>query len=609
MTEDRGIIAATRQSFKKARHSRTTFCLLSSVLCLLMTASIGYPQADPMTAAQAFAEGKALGQGATGAAAGNITNGTIANTVNSFNSQYYQYSTTAPETQYFQGGNGDTHTPGVNKITSCANDPANPDTFLQQNCDAINYMVQNPTTRPQFTINPNDPMILNSRQITANAGTLAAQSLGFADPSAMGSFTACQTTTTSTSPTYTTEVCNEYLSTTENMCTVGRDVVVDAQSNFQCNETANAYETSTCDKTLNVTVTQPQPIAATPNYSCPAGQTLSGTTCVQPTIAASVNYSCTAGSTLSGSTCQPAPTTATANYSCGTGQTLSGTSCVTPAVNATLTYSCPSGGTLSGTNCIPAATSASVSYSCPAGSTLSGTSCQAPDYQPSSVSATSNTQTSPNYSEVVGSITSPSQAYVDNLCVAKGYSYGTMFASSVYVGRQFWQVNYNCSRTSYTCPSGYTLSGSTCYPPLVTPPPTAATASYSCPSGSTLSGTSCQASSYTATGTYSCSGGKTLSGSQCITPTVSATVSYSCPSGSTLSGTSCYPPPVGATVSYTCPAGNTLVGTSCQPPATVAAITYTCAAGMQLSGSSCVPAPVVSSAWANGCATLEGAAL
>src|SRR3972149_5221094 len=81
MTEDRGLVAATRQSFKKARHSRTTFCLLiellairlackktaakslvmSSVLCLLMTASIGYLQADPMTAAQAFAEGKALG--------------------------------------------------------------------------------------------------------------------------------------------------------------------------------------------------------------------------------------------------------------------------------------------------------------------------------------------------------------------------------------------------------------------------------------------------------------------------------------------------------------------------------------------------------------------
>ena len=298
-------------------------------------------------AEQAFIDGQAAAQSATSSASTNITSGTIATTVNSFDPSYYNYSGTAPEAGYFMGGSGDTITPGAGKVTACQTGPVNPNAFLQQNCDAISYMARNPSIRPQFTINPNDPMILNSKQITANAGTLAAQSLGFVDPSAMGSFTACQTTTTSTSPTYTTEVCNEYLSSTTSMCIVGRDVVVDAQSNFQCNETANVYETSTCDKTLSVTVTQPQPIAATPNYSCPAGQTLSGTTCVQPTIAASVNYSCSAGSTLSGSTCQPAPTTATANYSCGTGQTLSGTSCVTPAVNATLTYSCPSGGTLS----------------------------------------------------------------------------------------------------------------------------------------------------------------------------------------------------------------------------------------------------------------------
>src|SRR3989338_3581196 len=147
-------------------------------------------------------------------------------------------------------GSGDTITPGAGKVTACQTGPVNQNAFLQQNCDAINYMVQNPTTRPQFTVNPDDPMILNSRQITANADTLAAQSLGFADPSAVGSFTACQSATTSTSPTYTTEVCNEYLSSMTNMCIVGRDVVVDGQSNFQCNETANAYQTSTCDKTL-----------------------------------------------------------------------------------------------------------------------------------------------------------------------------------------------------------------------------------------------------------------------------------------------------------------------------------------------------------------------
>ncbi len=35
-TENRGFVAATRQSFKKARRSRTTFCPLSSALCHLI---------------------------------------------------------------------------------------------------------------------------------------------------------------------------------------------------------------------------------------------------------------------------------------------------------------------------------------------------------------------------------------------------------------------------------------------------------------------------------------------------------------------------------------------------------------------------------------------
>ncbi|MCR4297692.1 MAG: hypothetical protein NUV75_02895, partial [Gallionella sp.] len=202
--------------------------LYPMLLCLGGAIQVLSHAATP--AEQAFIDGQAVAQSATSSVSTNITNGTIATTVNSFNPSYYNYSATAPETQYFQGGNGDTYTLGTSKITSCANDPANPDKFLQQDCDAINYMVQNPATRPQFTINPDDPMILNTKQIEANAGTLAAQSLGFADPSAMGSFTACQTTTTSTSPTYTTEVCNEYLSSMTNMCIVGRDVVVDAQS-------------------------------------------------------------------------------------------------------------------------------------------------------------------------------------------------------------------------------------------------------------------------------------------------------------------------------------------------------------------------------------------
>ncbi len=204
---------------------------------------------------QAFIDGQATAQSATPNASTNITNGTIATTVNSFNPSYYNYSSSAPEEGYFMGGNGDTTTPGAGKVTACQTGPVNPNAFLQQNCEAINYMSKNPTTRPQFTITPGDPNVTRSRIIEANPGTLAASSLGYANPSAIGAFTGCTSRTVTTPPTYTTEACNEYLNATSQMCIVGRTIVVDAKANYQCNQTANAYQTQTCNKTLNVVVT------------------------------------------------------------------------------------------------------------------------------------------------------------------------------------------------------------------------------------------------------------------------------------------------------------------------------------------------------------------
>ena len=160
---------------------------------------------------QAFIDGQAAAQSAASSTSTNITNGTVAATVNSFNPSYYNYSGTAPEAGYFMNGGGDTITPGAGKVTACQTGPVNPNAFLQQNCDAINYMARNPTIRPQFTISPGDPNVAISRSIEANPATLAANSLGYASPSAIGAFTGCTTQTITTPPTYTTEVCNEYL--------------------------------------------------------------------------------------------------------------------------------------------------------------------------------------------------------------------------------------------------------------------------------------------------------------------------------------------------------------------------------------------------------------
>jgi type IV pilus assembly protein PilY1 len=110
-----------------------------------------------------------------------------------------------------------------------------------------------------------------------------------------------------------------------------------------------------------------------------------------------------------------------------------------------------------------------------------------------------------------------------------------------------------------------------------------------CPSGTTDTNNECVGSTIAATGTYSCPGGYTQSGSgsgtTCSeTQTTSPTTGYQCSNPWTLSGTNCT---TAATYhksshTYTCPAGSTLSGTTCTETAPLA---YTCPSGYTASGS------------------------
>ncbi len=142
---------------------------------------------------------------------------------------------------------------------------------------------------------------------------------------------------------------------------------------------------------------------------------------------------------------------------------------------------------------------------------------------------------------------------------------------------------------SYSCPDGYTLSGSTCSGTSTSSVP--ATPAYTCPNGMSLSNGNCVGSgSYAATPNYSCPNGWTLSSGTCYgTTTVAATVTYSCPNGMTLSSTTCSgTTSAPAAVSYSCPNGMTLSGSTCNGTSTSAATpNYSCPGGGTLSGSSC----------------------
>lgn len=208
----------------------------------------------------------------------------------------------------------------------------------------------------------------------------------------------------------------------------------------------------------------------------------------------------------------PATVNATATYTCPAGTTLTGTSCIPGAETAALSYTCPTGYTLSGTTCTRTVTATTL-YSCPSDYTLSGTTCT------STVAATYNPQTVLFILTDGGSFTRTTQT---NRCKSLG-------------GVADWS-SLQCIRLAYySCPTGYTLSGTSCS--LTVP----ATSSLSCPSGYTLSGTTCT-SIVTATAVYSCPVNYTLTGTTCY-PTAGAatpaTATYSCPEGQTLSGTSC----------------------------------------------------------------------
>lgn len=209
------------------------------------------------------------------------------------------------------------------------------------------------------------------------------------------------------------------------------------------------------------------PITAAP--TCNSGDTQNGSTCTR-TYAATYQtggYSCTGSDTLSGSTCT---STQSAAYSSGS----SGY------------YYCPSGGTLSGSTCTTTS-----SY------TATGTTACPSGYSPGTP----------------GSCYSVANPGAGNSCPA-GYTYDADWSE-----RGGACVAYTSSTTTYSCPSGGTLSGSTC----TTSSSYAASYSsgssgyYYCPSGYTLSGTTCT-KTYAATqgsGYYYCASGGTVSGITC----------------------------------------------------------------------------------------------
>ena len=154
--------------------------------------------------------------------------------------------------------------------------------------------------------------------------------------------------------------------------------------------------------------------------------------------------------------------------------------------------------------------------------------------------------------------------------------------------------------TGYTCPSGYTLSGTNCTRTVVTPTSTAATPVYSCPATYTLNGTTCSKVNTTAGSPYCKVPGATLSIANNRCDYGQYVISYNCPVlastyGATQTGFYAYAILEGEhygtcqyAINYSCPSGYTGSGASCSQTLTQAAnLSYSCPSGMSLSGTTC----------------------
>ena len=231
-------------------------------------------------------------------------------------------------------------------------------------------------------------------------------------------------------------------------------------------------------------------------YTCPNGGTLSGSKCyTSSTYAATPNYAykCPNGGTLSGTRCIKKTTDtkdATKTYTCPNGGTLNGTKCtITVAATKTTTYTCPSGYTLSGKTCTYTYNATphqgTGSYSCPNGGTLSGSKCTLTT--DATVTQGPSTWTCPEGYELlkdgthrcirrINATATPVYSYTcPTGYTAEGTGANTKCYKIVHIDGYYCEdasatltADHKCVKTVpgdllyYTCPEGYTLSGSKC---------------------------------------------------------------------------------------------------------------------------------------------------
>lgn len=216
--------------------------LKRTAIFLLLLSLVGAALADQNSA---FQDGKGFGAGKNQGVFDSIGSGAASDMIPA-------YGTSPAEIQYYQSGKGQLTGPGIGKMQSCGSYTPGSDKIANQECEAVNFLARNPQVRPQFNITKNDPMIIGAKNARNNAEGFF-QSLGI--DGGAGNSSQCTTKTEMTPAQYTTETCSSFKELGTQQCTMGRVINIDADANFQCEQTLNAYEKLKCTRSPQISVT------------------------------------------------------------------------------------------------------------------------------------------------------------------------------------------------------------------------------------------------------------------------------------------------------------------------------------------------------------------
>lgn len=150
------------------------------------------------------------------------------------------YTTNSPMPDLVPGNTG-LNSVGVGKISGCVGQ-------ADTECAAVNFLAKNPDQRLKFNIDPTkDQTLQAAKQVQTDPLAVAGNALN-------GTESACTTSTVTTPAQYTTQTCTSLKEVASQQCTAGRQVNISENANFQCNQTTNAYQTLTCQRSPQVSV-------------------------------------------------------------------------------------------------------------------------------------------------------------------------------------------------------------------------------------------------------------------------------------------------------------------------------------------------------------------